>query len=358
MRKRQRLACPQCAEGVRRARRSAAQRWLFLGTSPVARYGCTNARCAWTGLIDRHATKPQPAMQLWLVHALRGPVPLALATLAIVAASWNADTASAARITVGTRSFAQGEVFDGEDLPASHPLQSVSLKAQPANAQVPVGITPKAPAPARPPKGPTDNAAAHAAAAGLGLRRFCAWGSPGRMPYRGTVDEALRAVQIPAAVREQIVAAVAAGQVTERLTIGNDGIRALASGQVFDHRRFAMTYGRMLCLGTHVNFKPGHTEPASLFQAKDPANGRLYSVMVPDVCGNVSVLSQRGDKKALREPWDAEDAWGRLTAMDGKPQQVPEPDTLALSLLGLVAASAVRLRWRGRGAAGPPHNSR
>ena len=89
------------------------------------------------------------------------------------------------------------------------------------------------------------------------------------MPYRGTVDEALRAVQIPTAVRQQIVAAVANGHASERLTIANDGIRALSSGREFDPRRFAMSYGRTLCLGTRVNFKPGHVEPASLFEAQD-----------------------------------------------------------------------------------------
>ncbi len=237
---------------------------------------------------------------------------------------------------IGARQFAPGEAFDGEALPAEHPL------LVPASLQVAVG----------------GGGATSAHPAGLTLRRFCAWGRPGRMPYRGTVEEALAAAQLPQAVRAQIGAAVAAGRPHDRVLVANDGIRAVSGTQTFDAEGFAMTYGRTLCLGTRVNFKPGHVELASLYEAFD-SEGRRYSVMVPDVCGNVSVLrlrgerglrsaGQRGTPLAGLDLLDPGDPTQRVmhAVLSGKPNEVPIPGTLALSLLALAAASAIGRRAR------------
>ena len=299
VRQRRRLGCPTCAGAVRRSRRSTVQRWFSGDTGDIARYRCTDAGCGWTGFIDRSGIQPKPTPRLGLLRVLRSVVPLALAAAAVAFASWGASKAPVASVGVGTRQFAPGEVFDGETLPAGHPLLLAGLSLPQAEVPQAAGSRADEASAHLPP-------ADHAAGTSLGLRRFCAWGSPGRMPYRGTVDEALHAAQIPTAVRQQIVAAVATGHASERLTIANDGIRALSSGREFDPRRFAMSYGRTLCLGTRVNFKPGHVEPASLFEAQDLASGRLYSVMVPDICRNVSILSRR---PAVRPGPDRDPRW-------------------------------------------------
>jgi hypothetical protein len=44
-----------------------------------------------------------------------------------------------------------------------------------------------------------------------------------------------------------------------------------------------------MCLDSAVNFAPGHVEYADLFVATDD-QGQTHYVMIPDVCGNVSVL--------------------------------------------------------------------
>ena len=117
-----------------------------------------------------------------------------------------------------------------------------------------------------------------------------------------------------------------------------------------------MTYGTTLCLGTRVNFPAGHTEAAALYEAADHS-GRVYAVMVPKVCGNVSVLGPVAPQPAdgLATGGAANDAQLRLMSpmLDGGPQAhtilahhatqaVPVPGTLVLVLAGLV------LLWRSR----------
>ncbi|MBI5716720.1 MAG: hypothetical protein HZC37_03425 [Burkholderiales bacterium] len=330
--RRQRLGCPSCGGSVRRRRRSALQRWLLRDPS-LARYRCAAAACAWTGLLTRDlGPDAAAAVQLprpWPLRTRRSLVPLMLAGAAVLAAHWGSAQAPVADVPVGARLFAAGEAFDGEALPLAHPL------LVPASLQVPANAGGEAPSPRL---------------AALTLRRFCAWGRPGRMPYRGTVDEALRAAQLPAGVRAQIGAAIAAGRPHDRLSIGNDAIRALSGTRTFEADGFAMTYGRTLCLGTRVNFRPGHVEPASLYEAFDDS-GRRYSVMVPDTCGNVSVLKARGERGlprlagggtrlAAADPLDPGPADPRVmhAVLSGKPNEVPTPGTLALAGVALAAA--------------------
>jgi len=135
----------------------------------------------------------------------------------------------------------------------------------------------------------------------LAVREGCAWGQPGRMPYRGTTAQALRAARLPPEVVQEVVRLRQVHAVTDRVEIRTGAIRAVTDGREFNPRSFAMTYGHTLCVGARVNFAPGHVEQADLYEVRD-ARGQLHSVMVPDVCGNVSVLGARGekvDKRAL-----------------------------------------------------------
>ncbi len=253
--------------------------------------------------------------------------------MAVAAAQWGATRAPVADVAVGARLFAPGEAFDGEALPLDHPL------LLPAAFEA------------------LSEPAAHSAhrpqASPLALRRFCAWGRPGRMPYRGTVDEALLAAQLPQAVRDQSGAAITARRPDGRVTIANDAIRSQSGGRIYDTHGFAMSYGRTLCLGTRVNFKPGHTEAASLYEAQD-TDGRLYSVMVPDVCGNISVIKARAPGPGSSgiglaalpgpDPWEPDGPGFRIAHAEprDKPHEVPVPGTLALALLALAVLSVRR----------------
>ena len=160
----------------------------------------------------------------------------------------------------------------------------------------------------------------------LSLRRGCAWGVPGRSPYKGTVSQALSGARLPPEVVRKVEAMVARGVVSEQLEISRDAIRTVSGKRQFDTNIVAMGFGSTLCFGTRVNFEPGHVERADLYDATD-ADGARFAVMVPYVCGNVSVLAERAERP--------EGGGG------GGGTSIPEPTTLLLVASGL-AAMAVR----------------
>jgi hypothetical protein len=131
----------------------------------------------------------------------------------------------------------------------------------------------------------------------LELREGCAWGNPGRNPYKGTVEQALRRARLPDEVVAQMKDKIAAGLASDRLEITNETIRTVHENGHFEPRAIKMTFGKTLCVNTRVNFEPGRVERADLYEATDKA-GRSYSVMVPYVCGNVSVLGARAERMA------------------------------------------------------------
>lgn len=253
-----------------------------------------------------------------------------------------------------------GVHFEGEALPAGHALlRPAAAAAAPA---------PRLHAAAASAPSPAPGLMRVAATAGplpaeppLRYRQHCVWGRPGSNPYRGTVVQALQSARLPDEVVRQVAAQVAAKHRSDRLEIRRDGIRALGSGRVFDPRRVALTYGETLCVGSRVNFTAGHMEPADLYEAAD-AQGRVYAVMVPEVCGNVSVLSQQGERRRphllatadnaapgplRRLPAALEDGGGDgvFAFADARQRnEVPEPGTLGGVVIGLVALAAFRRR--------------
>jgi len=345
--------CAQCGQPLGRIRRLPQD----AHRSGLRRYRCNgqagHAGCGWEGLLPLLARPVQERRRQLAWRRLRK----GLARTAAFAALAGVGLAAAALVVKGsapapapTRAAALGVSDDGQPLPQRHALRQLSALAVSdavlANTVAPE-LTP------------------------LGLRHSCAWGKPGRNPYRGTVEQALYSAALAPEVVQAIAQQVKAGKPVDWLDISNSGVRAERSGREFSTRNIAMTYGMSLCLGTRVNFEPGHHERAALYEATDK-NGRKVAVMVPEVCGNVSII---GESTARKRPA------GRLVSSAGLPEDtddsvrwmpavlnwdpflpapqrggsavagaaaggntVPEPGTLACVLLGLLAAAGLSRR--------------
>ena len=324
------------------------------------RWRCAAEGCGWAGLLPLQRAPPMAArargaqtpgrqpLQRVVTLARRARWGLAMAfgvVLVAAAASWLMRPVAPPSVLVGTHVVHRGTHLDGERLPPDHPLHQ--LLPAPAMETEPLGYTETGQRPLR-------------------VRRHCAWGLPGRNPYRGAPEQALRTATLSPTVVRLIAADIRAGRRVDRVQIRNDGVRAARSGREFDPARVAMTYGMTLCVDTRINFVAGHTEGGDLYEAMDD-DGRIYAVMVPDICSNVSVLGQRyvrapaptsaasGAAPADARPWLRlppeqrlrELPWGlryadRLDARetgpsDGAGRPISAPGTLALVSVALAA---------------------
>lgn len=320
------IRCPTCNGALRRVHRLAGDREA---DAAVRRYQCTAEGCAWEGLLPRRVRKGRKVTRRPFWRALRA-LAIPFSAIAVVAAAITpfAWQAGLFKSHVDSR-WARGEHHEGEPLPNAHALMRHHTHA----------VLETGPA-------ATPDAVGYQKPDTLQLRYGCVWGQPGRDPYRGGVEQALRSAALPEEVVKAIAAQVHAKQPVDRLLIRNEGIYAEASGRVFDAKNVAMTYGKTLCLSTSVNFVEGHTESAALYEAMD-ANGRIVSVMVPEVCGNVSVI--RWGPGLNPGPGEAGDLRFMPAVLNGpasgwqESRDLPEPSTLACVLAAL--SGMVGLRW-------------
>ena len=360
--RRPRNSCPRCGEALLRVRRRAEDHQLQTAV-PARRYSCTSASCEWQGLVpislDLYGRRQRRSLARFRVK------PWMFGSAVFVAAAVAAGIGlqklhRASQIVPG---LAAGESHDGVPLPQNHPLRRQHAAAAAAASAIASAAAARAAPPASAPEGaapvvatgfaraaePAASALVRVAGSTLDLRQGCAWGQPGRSPYRGSVEEALHAARVPADVVRQIAYKVKSREVVDRVRISTGSIRGVAGGREFEPKSIAMSFGRTLCLQTRVNFVPGHVEEADLYEASD-GNGRKYAVMVPDVCGNVSVLGARGERE---DPLLAgADAQGRAAGNGGDKDarlEVPEPGSLAIVLAALVSLAGV-WRWRRRSA--------
>ena len=343
--------CPACGGPLLRVRRHRADRLQRDAASGLSmrRYRCRAEACAWQGLLPRRRRRERVASVLAWPASFWAPRRLAVALFAVAGATWAG--AQMVQFVLGAAPAAPklvqvpaGVSHDGEALPARHPWLHPGVLAADT-------------APAEPESGPIAAAAGVPAVEPLEMKRGCAWGQPGRSPYRGSVEQALLHARLPAEVVTEVARRVRAHEPSDRLEIRTGRIHGLQHGREFDPSHMAMSFGRTLCLGTRVNFAPGHVEQADLYEVSD-ARGRRHAVMVPDVCGNVTVLGARGERRRLLrlaagDP--AADEWWVLATGEWPEHagNVPEPGSAALLLAALAAALLHRCRRDGRGTAQP-----
>lgn len=261
--------CPQCGGALELIHRQPIDR-LVSFFSPVHRYRCIEPACGWEGLLGgslgmsaaHHAYRWRLRSRWFIAGAVTALALVGVARLALPPRSgigWAAAEAPAAPVLAPEqRSWTApaGEDFVGEALPAE-------------DARVLRNSTP------------------------LALRQHCSWGVPGGDPYRGTVEQALTAAQLPPEVVRQISEMAARGWTQGKLEITRTGIRSTDGRLQFGATIPVMAFGKTLCFDTRVNFTRGHVEYADLYQAV-ASSGRRYTVMVPHVCKNVSLLVDNG----------------------------------------------------------------
>lgn len=296
--------CPACGSPLVRLHRHALDRWISVFRS-VHRYRCTDASCAWEGLVGREPAGSTPAASAtWFSRLawMLGGATLAVAgmsTLWLSQRGWSlARHPAKSAVTAPAR----------DDL--SEPLQ-VAAGLHDDGSEL-VQVDPRVAKNATP----------------LSLRRDCIWGVPGRTPYRGTVEQALTATQLlPPEVVQRISQMAEHGWTKDRVQISRTAIRSIDGRHLFRPEIPAMGFGNSVCFDTKVNFPPGHVEYAALYEAEDRA-GKTYSVMVPFVCNNVSVLGVRAE-----------------SVPPGG--QIPEPSTWAAVVSALGVLAWLRLRAPG-----------
>ncbi len=264
--------CPGCGGRLERVHRHALDRFVSAFRS-VHRYRCTNPECGWQGVVGREAADSAPAVT-WrgrLSWMLGG---VALGVAAMVPVLLVTRPKPAVRPVAMAAPPVAAQDATAEPLPRWPGLQSDGIDLPHADPRVRKNVTP------------------------LALRRNCVWGVPGRTPYRGTVEQALTATQLlPPEVVRRISEMADNGFTNDRVEISRTAIRSIDGRHLFRPEIPAMGFGDSMCFDTRVNFPPGHVEYAALYEAQDQA-GKTYSVMVPFVCNNVSVLGVRAEREA------------------------------------------------------------
>lgn len=254
--------CPACGAPLDRVHRHVVDRWVSLFRS-VHRYRCVDPACGWEGVLGRDRVGAADEMR-W---------PALMMTFA-------AGAVAALLVVQGVRVVQQRAAAKARAEATQVKGVEAQSRATPAGADFP-GV---------PLPGEDERVVSNPSP--LQLRHSCAWGVPGGNPYRGTVAQALASARLPPEVVRKIADMAERGWVHDQVEISREGIRTVNGQRRFGADVRAMAFGDTLCFNTRVNFAPGHVEYAALYEAEDAA-GKRYTVMVPYVCQNVSVLGER-----------------------------------------------------------------
>lgn len=254
--------CPACGSPLERVHRHSLDRWVSVFRT-VHRYRCTSPSCAWEGVLGRDSGAAVPAPRRWLPLAASFVAGIAVALAAVQGLRMSRSTP---KPTPDQVALSQGVARQAESTAPGLDFPGAALS--PTDPRVKNNPSP------------------------LQLRHSCAWGVPGANPYRGTVSQALSAAGLPADVVRKIADMAERGWLYDQVEITRNGIRSVNGKREFRPEVRAMAFGDTLCFNTRVNFPAGHVEHAAMYQADD-ASGKTYTVIVPYVCQNVSVIGER-----------------------------------------------------------------
>lgn len=157
----------------------------------------------------------------------------------------------------------------------------------------------------------------------------CDWSNPGSAPYKGTLSGAISAyTDIPLRHRAALWV-----QATAMRPHGHVWITAADndSGRYSNLRD--MHWGNSKCSGPvdRSGWPEGHREPAAVYCSGS------FGIAIPAVCGNVARVDCADPEPAV-QPRD----FRPPNRQPDRPQEVPEPGTLALVLLAAGIGVATR----------------
>jgi len=171
--------------------------------------------------------------------------------------------------------------------------------------------------------------------------KTCPWPEPGADPYRGDAAEAVERLPIPASERSTLAAMVRLDYGWSRIAVGRDDIDG---GRYADLRAMNFGSGR-ICDGLvdRSMWTAGRQEVAKVYTV-----GR-YSVLHFASCNNVALATYTlalDEPLRGRELFDARKQQQQIAPGLGgpfaAPVAVPEPSSIALGLLAVLAALSVR----------------
>ena len=169
----------------------------------------------------------------------------------------------------------------------------------------------------------------------------CAWTDPGADPYRGTVAAAIAAYDdIPLRHRAGLWVQHAMGIPHAVITITRDGIEGGPYSNLRD-MHWGGGAGARLCRGpvSRAGWAPGHTEVGFVY-----CSG-THGLVITPVCNNVSRIDcgdlPDPEPERVTRP-DPREEWRPPNRQPDRPNEVPEPWTLALVLLAAGIGAAVR----------------
>lgn len=193
----------------------------------------------------------------------------------------------------------------------------------------------------------------------------CSWNQPGRNPYTGRQGDAIwRLSNVPAYTREKLIDSVAWTLPTDRVWITRD--------RIWGKREYAglrdMHFGSgLVCRWPQYSgWDKNHMEAASVWCESGTC------VIIPDVCGNVAQVTKVGNhavpppaSPALRSlpewiqglfpnaprlapppGWTRPESEIPSTKPEDPVNTVPEPGTVGLVVIAIVAACVLRFRPR------------
>lgn len=154
----------------------------------------------------------------------------------------------------------------------------------------------------------------------------CSWEKPGANPYTGSTEEALARFAIPSANKKELLEKIKNWLPDERFEIGKGRVE---SGNYTFSPLVLMHFGDGdMCWGVDTStWRANHVERGNLY-----CSG-VYCVGVPDVCGNVTQLLGKRDKKNFTDY--------ASNVYRTEIHHVPEPGTFLLVALGMTI-----LVWR------------